>query len=75
MQVETGGPDGVQQSERDGLQRTAMDLRANLADAQGRCARLLASVREMLLAHVTTPVAASREIAATHGELACHRSR
>ncbi len=43
----------MQQSERDGLHRTAMDLRANLADAQGRYARLLPSVREMLLALVT----------------------
>ena len=35
-QVEVGTPGAPQQAGRDRLQREAMDLRANLSDAQGR---------------------------------------
>jgi len=58
LQAETGGPERVEQSERDALQRTTMDLRANLADAQGRCARLLASLHERVPTLAATAVAA-----------------
>ena len=37
----------MQQSERDELQRTAMDLRANLADAQGRYGLLQSALAQV----------------------------
>ena len=64
----------MQQSEGDGLQRTAMDLRANLADAQGRCGYLLSLLCATLCQHMMTKSSCSCDLGLPEGRRApCNR--